>query len=334
MSPESPQDPFEGLIEEAIIWHVRLHNDQVTDGDKAAFYAWLASHPSHPKAYAEVEQLWGALDGPVQSILHTTEAIPHSQLPHTMAASAYLSRRAMLRWSFLAAGVTAAILVVSSWHQGVFDDWRSHYVTDIGQQATMALEDGSEISLNSDTAVAVTMGLEHRTMRLFRGEVFLTIMPDPRRPFLVCAANGEIRVAGTAFNVRTIGHRATVSVVNGSVEVTPAGHAATSASVRVSAGEEVAYHGEKIEQVRPCNVTVVTAWTQGRMVYYRTPLVQVIADVNRYFHGHILLLNPRLKDLPVSGVFHTTSPDAVLTTIERTLQVHTTRLTSRLILLY
>jgi transmembrane sensor len=70
------------------------------------------------------------------------------------------------------------------------------------------------------------------------------------------------------------------------------------------------------------------------MLFYRPPLVQVIADVNHYHPGRIVLLNPHLRDLPVSGVFHTTSPDTALTTVERTLQVHTTRLTSRLILLY
>jgi transmembrane sensor len=334
MPSDTPRDPSKALIEEAIAWHVRLCNDRVTDGDKAAFYTWLTRHPSHSQAYAEIEQLWGALDAPVQSILHPAEAVERQPPPHAAAASAHLSRRAMLCWSALAAGMAVGIVAGNSWHQRVFDDWRSDYVTGVGEQATVALEDGSKVTLNTDTAIAVTTSLERRTVRLFRGEAFFTIAPAPLRPFLVRAAGRAIRAVGTAFNVRTMGQRTTVSVVAESVEVMPAGHTVTSPSVHVSAGHEMAYYGEEIEQVRPCDVTAVTAWKHGRIVFYRTPLGQVIADVNRYHPGRILLLNPRLSDLPVSGVFHTTSPDAVLTTIERTLRVHTARLTNRLILLY
>jgi transmembrane sensor len=230
--------------------------------------------------------------------------------------------------------MAVAIGVGYFWRRGIFDDWRSDYVTGIGERTTVALEKGSEVVLNTGTAIAVALSPEHRTIRLFRGEIFLTITPEPRRPLMVRTPAGVIHVMGTAFNVRTTRHRTIASVVQGSIEVRLADHAAKPLAVHVSGGQEVVFRGDEIDQIQPCDATAVTAWQRGQMVFYHTPLGQVIADVNRYHPGRIIILSPRLRDLPVSGVFHTTSPEAVLTTVERTLRVQTVRLSNRLVLLY
>ncbi|MGP4920706.1 FecR domain-containing protein [Pseudomonas helleri] len=75
------------------------------------------------------------------------------------------------------------------------------------------------------------------------------------------------------------------------------------------------------------------AWRRGKLIFEDRPLQQVVADVNRYRSGTIRILDAKLMDLRVSGIFNIAEPDAVLTTITETLPVRAVRLTDYLVLL-
>ncbi len=47
------------------------------------------------------------------------------------------------------------------------------------------------------------------------------------------------------------------------------------------------------------------------------PLGQVLAELERYRHGRILISDARLAGLEVSGVFDLDQPDALLRTLEQ-----------------
>jgi transmembrane sensor len=55
-------------------------------------------------------------------------------------------------------------------------------------------------------------------------------------------------------------------------------------------------------------------------------LRDVVSEIERHRPGNILIASPRLRTLVVSGVFETSEPEAILRTIEDTLDVSVTRL--------
>ena len=183
------------------------------------------------------------------------------------------------------------------------------------------LDDGSHVELNSHSALAVDFSSGQRQARLLRGEAWFEVHKDPARPFVVALPQGTVTVTGTRFNVRLDPQQATVSLAEGRVELDSAGH-----------------HGELLPSQQGCltdnglcptrtfDSQATTAWRQGQLVFYRTPLKEVIAELDRYHRGHVFIHGESLANLPVSGVFATASPDAVLQALHDTLGVKVSRL--------
>jgi transmembrane sensor len=76
------------------------------------------------------------------------------------------------------------------------------------------------------------------------------------------------------------------------------------------------------------------AWQRHKLVFQDRPLAEVIGEVNRYRHGRIVIANPQLHDLRVTGVFPTNDPETVLEVIAETLAVEATRFSPWLVFLH
>jgi len=98
-------------------------------------------------------------------------------------------------------------------------------------------------------------------------------------------------------------------------------------------GELVAVNGGSVSQVFPVNLKQAQAWRDHRLVFRDLPLVRVVAELNRYRPGKIVIVNERLKQHRVTGVFDPREPDAALAVIENTLKLVSYRLPGRLVLL-
>jgi transmembrane sensor len=226
----------------------------------------------------------------------------------------------------------AALVAAAAWlGQGGLDDLRSDHVTAVGEQDSIVLADGSTALLNTDTALAVDVDGDERRVRLFRGEALFQIARDAARPFIVGTGESEVRVTGTAFNVRTTGAGTVVSVTEGRVEVAAAADAAR--PVRLRQGQQIVIGPAGPGPVTGFDAMAVTAWQRGQVVFYRTPLGQVVEELNRYQYGRILVLSDHARGLKVSGVFDVRHPAEVIGVIEATLDLEVTRLGDHLILL-
>jgi transmembrane sensor len=74
----------------------------------------------------------------------------------------------------------------------------------------MRLADGSEVDLNTDTAICPpeTSG---RHIELYKGEAHFKVAHDSRHPLTVKAGDVLVRAVGTEFTVRVLGvHRVSV----------------------------------------------------------------------------------------------------------------------------
>jgi transmembrane sensor len=121
-----------------------------------------------------------------------------------------------------------------------------------------------------------------------------------------------VRAVGTEFDVYRKNTDTTVSVLEGRVAVSKAN--LVSPLVFVSAGEQVIVpvSGAPVTQPRPSDPAAVRAWTQHRLVFRSTPLAEVVAEFNRYNVRQMVLRDPNLGGLLISGVFSSTQPAALL----------------------
>lgn len=318
-----PAPRADAAFETATRWHARLREPDADTQTHAAFQAWLADDPLHFEAYEQAERLWAAMGG--------APGARRDEAAITALIESAAPRRRLGRG--LLAGVLLGLsLVGAEWvRRGGLDDLRADHITAIGDHRTIQLEDGSVVELNTNTALAVDLRPGQRRIRLFRGEAFFQVVPDQQRPFVVATGNGEVRVTGTRFNVRLRDDVTEVALVQGAVSLTAAGH--PDASLRLSPGEEGTLTADGLGAVRPFEVETAIAWRRGQMVFFRAPLGALIEELNRYQRGRILILSERVRALPVTGVFDTRDPAAVIDMIEATLGVSSLRLTNALIVL-
>lgn len=310
-------DDAKAIDDAAVAWFVRLHDEQASMADRAAFADWLAGDPAHAEAWNELDRIWGGL-GEVGAA------------SRTMPPPAAVGRRPSYArpWRRLAAAAVVLLALASAWSlapAGLLADHR----TGIGERRTVDLADGSQIELGPDSALDVSFTPGRRGIRLIAGEAFFTVARDQARPFIVEAGRGRVEVLGTAFDVKIAEDTVSVAVTKNAVAVSAAG----GAPVRLNAGQEVSYDGRGVSPVRDADLDAIQAWRQDQLVFHDVPLDTVLAELRRYRHGRVQLLGGDLGSRRVTAVFNAREPDAAIDTIARSLDLRVLRATSLFIVL-
>jgi transmembrane sensor len=323
-SKAAPTTVSDAAFAEASLWHARLREPDVGMETLEAFQDWLASDPSHLDAYDQAERLWAAM-GSEQA------GVPRDETAIQALVESVRPRRRLARGVITGLLLCVAVAGADWVRRGGIDDLRADYIAPVGTQRMVQLADGSAVELNTDTAVAVDLAPARRSVRLFRGEAFFQVEHDPQRPFFVETGDGEVRVTGTSFNVRVRNGITEVGLVKGGVRLTAADR--PDSMLNLVPGQEGEMTAQGLSAPRSFDADKITAWRRGQVVFFRTPLGDVIDELNRYQRGRILVLGEKLRTLPVTGVFDTRDPAAVIDIIETTLGVSSIRFTDALIVL-
>lgn len=300
------------LRDEAAKWAIHIDSGDLTDADRARLQAWLAADPSHPPALEQALTLWSDIG---------TAALPVILKSHAGRKPRHgLRGRRMLR----AAAAVAALLVMG--FAVLMRDEISHHLradvyTRTGERQTLALSGGSRVMLDADTAVAFRDDARHRAVELLTGRIQVDVGHDDPRPFHVTVHGTDILDTGTVFQVDARDETAEVSVSQGSVSVNTAG-----GSVNARAGERLRMDAAgHTGPVAKADLDALTAWTRGRMVFEDLPLTEVVAEIQRYSHARIVVLDAGVGARRVSGVFDASRPDDALRAIEQNLHLRLTR---------
>lgn len=310
----------EQVKEQALAWFVRINSGDATAAERQDHGHWLEAHPDHQTEYAKLGAIWSDLDriaDPRSNALCLEKTRPETP-----------PRRHLGRRGFLAGGALAAGVAGLAGLNGI-PYWLSDYATATGEQRTVSLSDGSVVTLDADSAIALAYDDRVRCIRLLQGRAFFDVAKDTGRPFIVEAANGSATAHGTRFVVHQWADTVTVSVEESTVSVV----APDSSRVVLQAGEYVSYALKGIGEVESGDVEAATAWRRGKLIFEDRPLRQVIADANRYRSGTIRIMDSALLDLRVSGIFDITNPDGVLDAITSGLPVQALHLSRYLVLL-
>lgn len=319
-----PPEPTHELKEQAIAWVVRRHSGTWSAADAQALEDWLARSAVHRQTYEQVQQLWtglGALESRAGSDLAAARAgTKKNRWPFQLRTAAAVALGL--------AGVLVFLVVATN---GWFQEPKQFYRTAKGERQSVTLDDGSRIELNTDTALTVRYSRQGRVVQFERGEAFFTVVHDRDHPFEVLAGRGRIRDLGTQFDVLQRGSEISVAVLDGRVDVATTG---SQAPRPVNAGYWLAYGttGE-LRAAEPFDRDTLMAWREGKLVFRSVALKDMVEQITRYHDVSILVLDPTLKQLKVSGSFGTEDLALMLTAIETTLPVKITRVNAGMILI-
>lgn len=187
------------------------------------------------------------------------------------------------------------------------------YAAGHAENRRVTLRDGSILDLGAETRVDVAYSSGERRLILRSGEALFTVAHNAQRPFIVSAANGEVRAIGTAFNIRVGGRGAEVAIIDGVVRVdaSDAGDNGSGRQAIVHSGQQVDYGLTSSQGALTTYLTAprdierddVIAWRRGLLVFRGAPLAEVISVANRYAAHPIRLRDVSKATLPVFGIF-------------------------------
>jgi transmembrane sensor len=334
------------IAAEAVDWFLQFREAAGTEPDRHSFSEWLLRSPAHVEEYLRVSCSWCAANVGADGDLQTGELVAaakrHHEADNVVAlprqfgqrppytgrdpGPSLLSRRTALAAS-LVLGVTLWV-GYESWHLPMI------FQTVVGEQSSFTLQDGSVLFLNTNSKVRIRWLPNERHVELVRGEARFKVAKDASRPFTVGTTTAAVRAVGTVFNVRAEPLTTQVAVLEGRVEVTVALAAAESAAavvpfaaasagtaaapshpmarVQLAAGERAAVTPEGIETDSGPPIESVRAWTERRLVFRDQPLNTVIREFNRYRISPLVLDDPALAALRISGVFDLNDPESLI----------------------
>lgn len=313
---QSASNPPAAARAEAAAWIARLHGPQRSPQLEAGLRRWLAEDPDNARAFERMTEAWEAATSVSAGQFPRVALWKRSFVPREWARAAVV---------LLACGVAG--LAAYTW----WDD--PSYTTDIGEQRSVRLEDGSRISLNSASRVVVDYRASQRRVRLEQGESFFEVAPNPGRPFVVIAGDRQVTALGTSFSVRYEPHRLAVMLVDGKVTVSavpPSGTAGLSVrgetpenpssdskndtqlpaepsptALTLLPGQRLVLAAASPPKLDTPPVEAVTAWRRGEVMLDKTALADAVAEMNRYDETHLVIGDPRIADLLVSGIYRT-----------------------------
>jgi transmembrane sensor len=294
---------MEDSLTEAAAWRVRL--SEAGTESTPDFEAWLAA-PDNSRAWNQLSQSWGYFDQVAQA--PEMMAARQAALADARAARS----RSFPRPSLRLVGSIAAVLLLTLLGAGSYW-WMNRpadYQTALGERRVVILADGSKLSLDADSEVTVRYAAHARSLHLLRGQVRFDVAHDRSRPFSVVAGNQKVIATGTAFNIDIAGPKVLVTLIEGHVLVlqadgdgSPADHYG-SRVIELKAGQQLTAGATTTPQILPANVQRATAWMIGQIVFDDEPLSSVVERVNRYGGTRIVIADPAVGAMKISGVFN------------------------------
>lgn len=300
----------------------------------------IKKHVTSQLELDEAEQMYAALSVQMQL---KSKVIQEQQLyKQSVNSRSHLFKR---RIFMAASGIAAGFLVFALFQWGLSSGKVKDMVaksnevaTRKGSKSKISLPDGTQVWLNADTRLTYSndfMG-EQREVYL-SGEAFFDVVHIEKRPFIIHANKIDIKVLGTAFNVRNYPQDKFVetSLIRGKIEV----------NFRDRPSEKITLHpNEKLtindQDISPAvkksypgaevaaKVTIKTltpmlkdssvaeiAWINDELVFTNKTMEQIALELERRDNISVVFKDEIVKQYRYSATFGSESIDKILAVI-------------------
>lgn len=161
-----------------------------------------------------------------------------------------------------------------------------------GKRSRITLADGTHVWVNADSRLEYPHNFMTAATRdvYLQGEAYFDVAPDSLHPFIVHVQDIEIKVLGTAFNVKGYKEEAKIEATLVHGRITIAGDSSYD-NVTLAANQRAVLLKEKNRMVVENNVQTdtYTSWRNGVLVFEDQPLREILPILERTFNVNILV---------------------------------------------
>lgn len=283
----------EEIYDRAAEWVAREDRAPLGEDERVELETWLAQDTRHFGAYMRAQS--------VSAWTESAQALGSDYLPsNDMDTAPQRPWRKHLWFGALAASLVLGISLAWPAQPLIIETAR-------GENRSVPLEDGSTITLNTDTRVEVRFAAGQRSINLLRGEALFEVAKDKHRPFVVTAANVDVTAVGTAFTVRSLPSLPLrVAVQEGIVDVAPE----PDETLRVPAlvQVDIARNGPIVRsRIDPAQSGQDLLWREGKIAFNGVPLSEAASQFARYSPVRIYMDDASARH-KVTGLFSAKNP--------------------------
>lgn len=144
----------------------------------------------------------------------------------------------------------------------------------------MVLSDGTKVWVNSASELIypLAFGKSIRQVEL-RGEAYFEVAHEKNRPFIVRTAHGDIKVLGTAFNLKAYNSASSnVTLINGSIQLTNK----NKITKQLIPGQKAEFDGNDM-RISQANIEKETAWQQGYFYFEHDKIQDIMEQLARWY---------------------------------------------------
>ena len=198
-----------------------------------------------------------------------------------------------------------------------------------GSRTKVQLPDGSQVWVNSGSHLTYEGNFKGNTREVqLDGEAYFDVAKDASRPFIVHTSGIDIKVLGTAFNVKAYKTEPTIeaTLIHGSIEVINKSDPG-SAKIMLKPHEKLVYNKYVIKDIKDQkadimpvadsfsiiikslgkniadNDIVETAWVYNKLIFEDERFADLALKMERWYNVKISIENEKLKNYKISGSF-------------------------------
>lgn len=189
-----------------------------------------------------------------------------------------------------------------------------------GLVSKVTLPDGSEVWLNSGSLLTYPQRFtgDKRVVRL-SGEAYFKVKANQSNRFDVLTSNNlQISAYGTEFNVNAYQEEDLIeaTLAEGNIEVSLAND--PDLLRKIQPGQQASFDKRSNQiDIANVNLSVETAWKDGKMVFRRASMHEVVQRLSRHFNVDIQLAGKTIRDYEYSATFTTESLEEILQLLKK-----------------
>lgn len=297
------------VAEQAVHWLMEMQQGALNPRQQAAWQHWLNAHSEHQRAWDHIQRVNQRLRGMPSPLAHAALNAPQSN-----------SRRQALKLLLILGAGSAAAWGLRQQH--ILPPLSADYRSPIGERRKVQLADGSQLQLNTGSAVDVHFDRQQRLIRVLEGEILLTARAGDT-PLRVLTGQGLLSSQAARLNVRQFNDHTQLAVFDGNVEVMPNSYSGL--PLTVEAGRQVNFTRKGWDTPRPTDANS-GAWADGMLVAAHMRLEDLLTELGRYRRGQ-LNCDPQVANLLLSGSYPLADSERILDLLEVSLPVKVRRFT-------
>jgi transmembrane sensor len=318
--PARPSESHDAITERAADFFERRRFGGWSDTDQAEFDAWLAESTFHRVAYLRLEGTAAYTEH--LAAVHTFKPIPKS-IPIAPDSNKKTVRRRFVLPLLAAASIVLAVALGIPLVNSLMQPPDRSFSTDLGDHTLLKFADGTEVDLNTDSAMHYRMTTVERTVWLERGEAWFRVSHNAANPFTVVVGKHRITDLGTEFLVRRGSDGMEVALLNGHAALSTEG--AQTAMLKTGDDAVATPVSVSVTRKTPQELADELAWRQGLLVFRNTKLSDVVREFNRYNATKLVIADPSVAGETITANARTDDYESFLQFAEAELKLRADR---------